>query len=149
MRNQRTQRCSFPILTTGVSLTPKSISQTYIHIQYEPSELVTSWSQRPLFTQQTKRRAYIPSVEIEPAIPGIKRLQTYALDVKPTNTALQFSYFTDMRLTDTQNPNQHVAIRAQNALIIPPQIFDDISLSPDGNPTVCGITIKCKDYGSV
>ena len=91
----------------------------------------------------------MPSAEIEPAIPAIKRLQTYDLDVKPTKIVLQYSYFTDMLLADTQNRTQHIAIRAQNALIITTQIYDDILLSPDGNPAVCGITIKCKDYGSV
>ena len=104
---------------------------------------------KQLLTQRTKRRAYMPSGEIEPAIPAIKRLQTYALDVKLMSTALQYSYFTDMCLTDTQYRNHHFAIRARNTLITPTQIFDDIFLSPDGNPTVCGITITCKDYGSV
>ena len=58
----------------------------------------------------------MPSAEIEPAIQAIKRLQTYALDVKPISTVLQYSYFTDMRLTDTQNRTQHVAIRATEVL---------------------------------
>jgi hypothetical protein len=89
------------------------------------------------------------SAEIEPATPAIKRLKTYALDVKPMSTVLQYSYFTDTGLTETQNRNHHVAIRAQNALNIPTQIFDNIFPFPDGNPTVCGITITCKDYGSV
>jgi len=91
----------------------------------------------------------MPSAVIEPAIPTMKRLQTYTLDVKPMSTVLQYSYFTAMHLTDTQNRTQHVATRAHNVLTIPTQIFGEIFLSTEGNPTVCGITITCKDYGSV
>jgi len=91
----------------------------------------------------------MPSAEIEPAIPRIKRLQTYALDVKLMSPLLQYSYFTEVHLTDTQNRAQRVAIRARSALIVPTQIFDDIFLSPDGNHAVCDITIMCKEYGSV
>jgi hypothetical protein len=67
---------------------PQTITQTHTHTRQDSSERVVSPSQRPLSTRQTtnNRRISTLSAGFKHAIPGIKQLQTNALDRTATGT---------------------------------------------------------------
>jgi len=80
------------------------ITHTHTHTHTQPVGLIDQISQKALPTQHN-RRTSTPSAGFEPAIPAIKRLQTYALDhVATVIRRINFSFVRKVANSAIRNP---------------------------------------------